>query len=243
MNKGYDFSVVTLNGKKMRIFNTKTVTLTDLLTSAGYDSSQIIGRSGRNLTYTLDGENRVVRGELSTPAEIALNGRPVPISTAVRQGDKVSFTPAVSGKDAALKISDLPEFAGGKTFLKDGVPLEGGYMLKAGDVIVTSAPPGESPSVLREIPAPASVAPNEKTGGLTEPAARFDVTLNGKAVSLEHKPGSDTREFIELLPLADVDLDNPPPSGVLTMLLNGEDAGFMSPVKPGDDAVIKWADK
>ena len=105
--KGYDFSTVTLNGAKIRIFNTNKITILDLLTIAGFKSANIIGRSGRGLTYTLNGEQKIVKGQPSSPAIITVNDMPANITTPIKQGDRITIVPAVNGETAVIKISDL----------------------------------------------------------------------------------------------------------------------------------------
>ncbi len=399
VNKGYDFSVVTVNDKKMRIFDTRTVTLIDLLVLAGYKTTQIIGRSGRSLTFTLNGEKQSMKGEMSSPAEILLNGNPAPIDTAVNQGDIVKFIPAKSGMNAECKLSDLAGdvserfvtvddvkynfgivatvngkimtgdyqiqnfdnvavseidtlgdlmlvlpfdtdavsfYVGGKLvgidyYLKDNDDIFVGEKVKDGRSKAGSlakaiadreeaAKRTEIPSVidepvqldeelqkeLREFMAenPDFIFPDamkaaadnavsnnssyytntetvtdkvieEKIADVnnisndiedeveiaemsdvsddivntpvSEATAsnnngEFYVTLNNKYTVLEKRSAENIHEFIELIGIADIDIDNPPPSGNMILLLNGEEASFMSPLKCGDTAVIKWAD-
>ena len=106
-NQGYDFSVVTVNDKKIRIFDTRAVRVLDLLSTAGYKSNQIIGRSGRNLTFTLNGEKQLLKGELATLAEITLNGVPATLETTVKQGDNLvsSLLKAVTMPRSRFPIS------------------------------------------------------------------------------------------------------------------------------------------
>lgn len=107
IQRGYDFSTITLNGEKIRIFDTKKITVVDLLRIAGYKPSQIIGRSGRNLTYILNGERKSAAGTLAVPAEITVNGKAAAIDTPVKQGDIVTFKEAENGVNAQLSITDI----------------------------------------------------------------------------------------------------------------------------------------
>ncbi|MDE6710163.1 MAG: pilus assembly protein PilM, partial [Oscillospiraceae bacterium] len=106
-NKGYDFSVITLNDKKIRIFDTRTLRIVDLLMNAGYKSAQVIGHSGRSLSFTLNGEKQFMKGKLAVPAEVKVNGEAAALETSVKQGDVIEFKPAVCGENAEAKISDI----------------------------------------------------------------------------------------------------------------------------------------
>lgn len=354
-NSGYDFSVVTLNDKKMRVFDTRAVRVVDLLTSAGYRSTQIIGRSGRNLNFTVNGEKQILKGERATIAEITLNGESVSLETIVNQGDKLIFKPAENGRNAEVRISDiagdvsphkvyvdgteylfgviarvndkpvsgdysiqnldevtvsevetlgdlmqtLPFDSSTLNFYKSGKLLTMDYYLNDGDDLVTSdkvigkesragrlakaiaegmsadaavpeaaeemqTMPGEAAapaeqtyeSILQQT-APEPFVPEEAAAEQDIPAAadeapaveaeevpaqeEFKIVLNGKTIDLEPRPATMPHEFIELMAIADIDLDNPPADGNMILTLNGKDVSFMDVIHNGDVAVIKWA--
>lgn len=354
-NSGYDFSVVTLNDKKMRVFDTRAVRVVDLLTSAGYRSTQIIGRSGRNLNFTVNGEKQILKGERATIAEITLNGESVSLETIVNQGDKLIFKPAENGRNAEVRISDiagdvsphkvyvdgteylfgviarvndkpvsgdysiqnldevtvsevetlgdlmqtLPFDSSTLNFYKSGKLLTMDYYLNDGDDLVTSdkvigkesragrlakaiaegmsadaavpeaaeetqTMPGEAAAPAEQtyesIPqqtAPEPFVPEEAAAEQDIPAAadetpaveaeevpaqeEFKIVLNGKTIDLEPRPATMPHEFIELMAIADIDLDNPPADGNMILTLNGKDVSFMDVIHNGDVAVIKWA--
>lgn len=376
-NSGYDFSVVTLNDKKMRVFDTRAVRVLDLLTSAGYRSNQIIGRSGRNLNFTLNGEKQILKGGHATVAEITLNGETVSLETIVNQGDKLVFKPAENGTNAEVKITDiagdvsphkvfvdgteylfgviahvndklvsgdyriqnlddvtvsevetlgdlmqtLPFDTSTLNFYKSGKLLTVDYYLNDGDDIITSdktadkesragrlakaiaeglsadtAAGAETGSAEEKSAAPVTEATAESAAEAVQPQAaaeavqetvqtaelqvvatetpaaevsavssvpaekiseesvqpvqteqfeqeEFKVTLNGNVITLESRPATMPHEFIELMALADIDLENPPADGNMILTLNGKEVSFMDVIHNGDVAVIRWANK
>lgn len=333
VNKGYDFSVVTLNGKKIRIFDTRSVSIINLLMTAGFKSNQIIGRSGRSLSFTLNGEKQLMKGELSVPGQITLNGIPATLETNVKQGDTIEFVPAISGMNAVVNISDIAgevsdskvfidgaAYSIGVTVLANGKPVKndyqiqnfdnivineidtlgdlmpmlpfdadsvsyykGGkllsfdYVLRANDDIITGDKVITKESregslakavadrntvtvdyttpmdffekvepVVEVIPEPAP-QPLVTETVIEEPAVQaeeeiFRVILNGRSVILEPKINKEPHQFIELMAIADIDMDNPSPSGDMIMTINGKSAGFMDVLSYGDNVTIRWAD-
>ncbi len=317
-NQGYDFSVVTVNDKKIRIFDTRAVRVLDLLSTAGYKSNQIIGRSGRNLTFTLNGEKQLLKGELATLAEITLNGVPATLETTVKQGDNLVFKPAKSGNNAEVKVSDIAgditarkvlidgteypfgiivrvngkQIAGDYqiqnsdnisiteietlgdlmqtftfdastlSYYKSGKLLAMDYYLRDDDDIVTadkvfnpeakegrlakavadSVPEPEIFPVLSETLETVKAEEPEETVAADVPED-FHMILNGRSITIPPRPGNKPHQFIELMAIANIDLDNPPPSGDMILTLNGKDVSFMDIINVGDIAVIKWADK
>ncbi len=109
MSGGYDFSTIILNGKKIRAFNRNGMSMLDILSMAGYRSTSLIGRSGRNLTYTIDGNQKLVKGGTPDPAMITVNDLPANINTLVDKGDKIDIIPAKNGEDAAILLSEAVE--------------------------------------------------------------------------------------------------------------------------------------
>ncbi|MDE6592735.1 MAG: pilus assembly protein PilM [Oscillospiraceae bacterium] len=139
LQTGYDFSTVTLNGNKVRLFDSKAVTVADLLMNAGYKTTQIIGKSGRGLTFTLNGEKQSVRGETSTPASIDVDGKSVPLEYTVKKGDVIQFTPATVGQNASVCISDIVgEIAVHKVSV-DGVEYTFGTTARVGGEVVSGS--------------------------------------------------------------------------------------------------------
>lgn len=121
IQSGYDFSTIILNDRKYRVFDTRNMNILDLLMVAGYKARQIIGHSGKNLSFTLNGEQTLFKGEISTPAQLTLNGEPASIETKIKQGDVVNIIPATTGISAQATISDIAGDVSPKLITFDGV--------------------------------------------------------------------------------------------------------------------------
>lgn len=126
MENGYDFSIITLNNKKLRVFDTKNLTVFDILLMGGYKTRDIIGRSGKNLSFTLNGEKLSYKGENATESQILLNGTQTAVTAFVKQGDNISIVPAKSGMSAQISISDIAGDLTVKHIIFDGVVYEVG---------------------------------------------------------------------------------------------------------------------
>ena len=108
-NMGYDMSSVILNGRKIRIFDTKALTCAELIMQSGHKASELIARTGRGIIYSLNGERKHIRGSAGTPSQIAVNGHNVSMDHIVRPGDEILFTPAVEGRSAVVTVADLTD--------------------------------------------------------------------------------------------------------------------------------------
>lgn len=149
----YDFTTITLNGRKIRALDTRRLTAFELCSLAGIKPEQLLARSGKSLSFTADGERIVLRGTHSTPCEISLNGKECSLNSQVRKGDEVNVVPAVPGEDAAALLSDQYDMAGMSLLT---VTLDG-RQLTAGDHILVNGTPTaqdadiENGAVLRRI--------------------------------------------------------------------------------------------
>jgi cell division ATPase FtsA len=254
MNKGYDFSTITLNDKAIRIFDTNNITVFELLSMAGYKSEQILGRSGRNLTYTVDGVRKTIRGSGFEPAVIKLGGKIVSLNTKVTGGDRVEFTPAVCGTNASVTLRNAVPHVKDLLAVKVNEKLsEWNYEVRNLDKIeiaaesavpaVKPAPVPKPAAAAKSAAAPKPVAPVptaalEANALLNKAKREVTVKLNGVAVTLEPNADGSPHTFIELLNHVDLDLDNP--QGNYVTMVNGKPSGFSDVLKEGDDVVLEW---
>ncbi len=115
MQRGQDFLSVMLNGKKIRLFNSKKLTIADALILIGFNPDQLIGRSGKSLVFELNGTKKTIRGGHGKPAEIYVNESPANLETILKPGDNIKVIPAENGENAQVRISDfVPAKKGGE---------------------------------------------------------------------------------------------------------------------------------
>lgn len=149
----YDFTTITLNGRKIRALDTRRLTVFELCSLAGIKPEQLLARSGKSLSYTADGERIVLRGTHSTPCEISLNGKECSLNSQVRKGDEVNVVPAVPGEDVAALLSDQYDMAGMSLLT---VTLDGRQITTGDHILVNGTPTAqdadiENGAVLRRI--------------------------------------------------------------------------------------------
>ena len=84
-----------LNGKPAKLFRSGSLTVLDLLMMNGYTSADLVGRTGRSLSVTVDGQRLTFRGESAAPCVLRRNGEDARPSALVYAGDSIEFTPAV----------------------------------------------------------------------------------------------------------------------------------------------------
>lgn len=106
-NSGQEEATVLLNEKRVRLLNSSTLRVLDVLLRGGYEYRRIMGHSGESLSFTLNGEERKLRGGIPTLARIEVNGAPAGITSPVQEGDKIVFVPAQNGENARATVRDV----------------------------------------------------------------------------------------------------------------------------------------
>ena len=148
--RAFDSFVVTVNDRKLHLFNLWDTSVIGVLQLSGYRYRQIMGKAGAGITYTLDGARRIVWGSPPVPAEIARNGAPAALTDPVQPGDCLRFIPALCGEDACLTLGDLisdyrhfsvsfgqKPVSAGRFAIVNGTAEAKEYAVRQGDEIVT----------------------------------------------------------------------------------------------------------
>lgn len=182
--QGQDFLTVTFNGRKIRLFNSKKLTVADSLILIGFNPGQLIGRTGKSINFQLNGVRKVIRGEFGKPAEIFVNEAPANLETILKSGDNIRVNPAENGKDAEIKVSDVimgnnairVTLNGSQVTMRTRICINGKDAF--GDTRIQDGDSVEvhEISTVRDLLKLSEISDNE-----------FDIFLNGKQVDLEYK--------------------------------------------------------
>lgn len=106
--RGLGFIDIYLNGEKEHIINLEQeIKVIDVITNRGMDIKKLYGRPGNALTFTLNGELNIIRGEKAEHAKIFVNNEEKDIYSVVKQEDKIFITNAKNGKDASAIIEQV----------------------------------------------------------------------------------------------------------------------------------------
>ena len=228
---------IMLNGKPAKLFRSGTLTVLDLLMMNGYTSGDLVGRTGRTLSVTVDGQRLTFRGESATPCTLRRNGEDTKPSALVYAGDSIEFTPAVPGASAERTPADLlgVDYTGG--VLINGHPAALDTPLRSGDQVISTVA-----AVLPEEPEPEPEAvpePWQEPPAAEAPRARrpLFLYLNGEPLVLPGKPDGGMYYLMDLLDRSGIDfetLDVP-----LVLQVNGADCPFTQELRNNDQVVIR----
>lgn len=136
-----DSYMVTLNGYPAKLFRNGSLNLRDVLLMNGFHYGDMMGRTGANLSFTLNGQREFFRGMPGVESKMSINGEPAEFSTVVRAGDRIEFVPARSGQSASQTLGELlgQDYPGNVTV--NGQPQPMDYAVRQGDQVVAEGAP------------------------------------------------------------------------------------------------------
>jgi cell division protein FtsA len=237
MQKGKDFMIVTVNGRKLKLFNSRKLSVADTFILLGYNPGQLFGRSGKSLSYTLNGEKLFIRGEHGKTAEITVNDKPASLDTAIKVGDDIRIIPAQDGKDAVLKLSDIADIRE-CLILVNGIRQETDYAVADGDRIEIKAREVQKQQTVQEPDEPVKPAEPVKPVEAPKPYDPNSIRLMVNGNEIEMKNGKSQHIFVDIFNYINFDLSRP--QGNIVLKLNGRQAAFTDTVKSGDTVEIYW---
>lgn len=108
--ENHNFIFVSFNDTSVKLYNNDKLTIMDVAVQADYPSADLFPKSGKQLTFTVNGKTRFVRGEMGEGAVIALNGEPANLYTRIKENDIVRVLESTAGAPGQMKLEKLPEF-------------------------------------------------------------------------------------------------------------------------------------
>lgn len=232
-----DSYVVTLNGQSAKLFRNGVLTLRDILLMNGYGYGDMVGKTGKSLTVTLDGKRLVFRGEPAIPAALRVNEEEASLSTVIHAGDHIHFVPARHGEAASRTVAELlgPDFYG--QVLVNNAPASMDTQLGQGDVVLTlrqtrpAVPPAPAAPVRPDVPSAPQAAPVRPV-----PSGELRIILNGKPLVLPAKEDRSPYHLMDLLEHSGIDFEHL--DRAVRLEVNGVERGFQYAVKAQDSVTI-----
>lgn len=122
--KNNNFIYITFNGKKIKLYDNNKLTVMDVAVQADFPREGLFPRRGERLHYTVNGKNRVTKGEYGESAHVFLNGESVDLSHSIRSNDIISVEASTVGPDAQERIADLVDCNGKITVAVNGEEMQ-----------------------------------------------------------------------------------------------------------------------
>lgn len=119
-----NFIFVNVNGERVKIYDNGKLSIVDAALQIGLPNEVLFPRRGKAIEFTVNGKQRMIRGDVGEAAVIRLNGENTGMNTAISQNDRIEIIPSTAGKDAYYEISMLPEYEGSLTFQFNGKQIQ-----------------------------------------------------------------------------------------------------------------------
>ncbi len=119
-----NFIHVTFNGNKVKLYDNNKLAVVDAAVQASFPHEDLFPKQGAELHYTVNGKNRVSKGEYGESAKIFVNGEEVDMGYAIKANDEIVMKESTAGAPASVKIEDLVDYNGRIRVTVDGAPME-----------------------------------------------------------------------------------------------------------------------
>ena len=103
----YDYMIVRLNGKPVRLPYSNEIDVAGVLAAAAFPPAGLVYKPGKPVSFFINGLYRTENGGEGRPASVYVNGQAALSSTVVQIGDDITVTDAEDGADAKVFVSDL----------------------------------------------------------------------------------------------------------------------------------------
>ena len=105
-----NFVYVRFNNDKIKLYNNSNLTVMDAAMQSDFPSNGFFPKSGKELNFTVNGKNRMARGEMGEPAVIKINGELGNLHSPIKEGDEINVTESTAGAPAKMTIGQLTEY-------------------------------------------------------------------------------------------------------------------------------------
>jgi len=261
---GDHFMDVTVNGKALRLLNTRTITVSDALMSVGFSPRKLIPARGDGVRFFVNGEVMEVKGSPGSAAVIRLDGEEASLGTALENGSVVEVTEATIGERAKPTVAEIIQKqscsitlegkkitlpvrwtlndgeAAADEVIKDGDRIEVTRIRNLGEFIKDCGLPGEGYlySVNGQQVDFSYILKDGDGISLCEesPERVITVMVNGEGLKLPFR--EQPYIFVDLFNYMDFDVERA--KGRIDLAINGKKAGYTDIISEGDSIEIYW---
>ena len=143
-----NFVFVNVNDERIKLYDNDKLTIVDAALAIGLPNDAFFPKRGEAVEYYLNGEKRMVRGEIGEPAVIMINGETANINSKLTKNDNITIKESTAGKDAVVFLEFLKEYNEVMHFIVNGQKIQfpkfirvngeiqtAGYQIKNGDKV------------------------------------------------------------------------------------------------------------
>lgn len=132
-----NFIFVTVNGERIKLYDNNKLTIMDAAMQVGFPNEELFPQRGDSITYYVNGEKRMVRGDAGEAAVIEINGKVTGINTPIESNDKIEIRSSTKGKAAEITVDKLPELKAALNFYFNGKKITCARFVSVNDELVS----------------------------------------------------------------------------------------------------------
>lgn len=104
-----NFIFVNFNETRIKIYDNNKLTVADAAMQAQFPNDGLFPKRGSALNFTVNGKQKMARGQLGETAVITVNGEPADINTPIHANDVIKVVESTAGEPGHMTIGELPE--------------------------------------------------------------------------------------------------------------------------------------
>nr|MCR5784544.1 rod shape-determining protein [Eubacterium sp.] len=105
-----NFIFVHFNGERLKLYDNDKLTVVDAAVQAGFANEDLFPKSGKELKFTINGKQRLIRGSRGEAAVITINGEPAAIGDPIEANCDIEIIGSTEGTPASYSIEQLEEY-------------------------------------------------------------------------------------------------------------------------------------
>lgn len=104
-----NFIFVSFNDNRVKMYDNNRLTVADAAMQVQFPNDGLFPRRGKALEFTVNGKQRMARGQLGEAAVITINGQPGDIYTPIHANDIIKVIQSTAGEPGKMTVGELPE--------------------------------------------------------------------------------------------------------------------------------------
>lgn len=104
-----NFIFVSFNDNRIKIYDNNRLSVADAAMQAQFPNDGLFPKRGKELIFTVDGKQRMARGQMGEAAVITVNGEQADINTPIHANDIIRVIESTAGEPAHMTLGALTE--------------------------------------------------------------------------------------------------------------------------------------
>ncbi len=105
------FIYLFVNDEKVKLYDNDKLTVFDAAMAYGLTNDDVFPKRGADITYTLNGKKKFIRGTAGEACQISLNGSEAGMNHLIQSGDNIGIKVSTKGEDAKALLENIVDLS------------------------------------------------------------------------------------------------------------------------------------